>query len=167
MNFILHRNNTIIMQLINTPIVSSKYDILWEETTVTEGAERGKPVLIIVGGCTAESTEDAQLKKMLGACKLDAGQYNIIRLDEGAMVAWHQLREKLQPAIIFLIGVKPEQLGISAMFTLNAPNSFNDKTWLPTLSIQELEQNPEAKKQLWINGMKPVFVDQPIPAAQG
>jgi hypothetical protein len=33
--------------------------------------------------------------------------------------------------------------------------------WLATLPLKDLEQNAELKKQLWVNGMKPVFVDTP------
>jgi len=74
--------------------------------------------------------------------------------------AWHMLREQLDPKVIFLVGVSPAQLGISALFQINISNRFDDRYWLPTLSLEQLEQNADMKKQLWTGGMKPLFVDK-------
>ncbi len=150
------------MNIIKSDLVGIKYDQLWENTGDIAKDATVKPVLIIVGACEPESSEDLQLQKMLGACKLRLEQYNMIRLKEGEMAAWHRMRELLDPGIIFLIGVLPSQLGISALFNINVPNNFNEKIWLPTLSINELEQNADLKKQLWVNGMKPLFLDKPL-----
>src|SRR5205823_5617738 len=102
------------------------------------------------------SASDAQLQKMLDGAELKEEQYNVIRLADKQLVAWHQLREHLFPKIIFLVGVLPSQLGISAIFSINVPNNFNDRLWLPTVSISELESAKELKLQLWNNGMKPL-----------
>jgi hypothetical protein len=146
--------------VIKSDIVSSKYDVLWDDiSSVTTGLEK-RPVLILVTGCEAGSEEDAQLQKMLGACKLSTEKYNVIRMNEGQQIAWHQLREKLDPKFIFLIGALPAWFGISALFNLNSLNSFNDRIWLPTLSISQLEKEPSVKTNLWNNGMKPLFVEK-------
>ncbi|MCD6013074.1 MAG: hypothetical protein K0Q79_2936 [Flavipsychrobacter sp.] len=150
------------MDIIKTQVVDTKYDELWSDSSALVGNMPVKPVLIIVNNYDAGGIEEIQLKKMLDACKLTPQQYNILQLSERQMVAWHQLRDQLQPDIIFLIGVLPSQLGVSALFSLNSANSFDGKTWLPTLSINELEKNQDIKKQLWINGMKPVLVDNPL-----
>jgi len=151
------------VNIIRSEVISNKYDVLWEDlSSITEGMQP-KTVLILVSECEKDSVEDQQLLKMLGACKLTDEQYNIIRLQKDQQIAWHRLREKLEPKIVFLIGVMPVQLGISAFFKLNEPNNFGDCTWLPTLSIHELEQFAEVKKQLWISGMKPLFIDNPLP----
>jgi hypothetical protein len=101
-----------------------------------------------------------QLQKMLEACKLQPEQYNIIYLNEGQQTGWHQLNGRLDPFVVFLIGLLPAQLGVSALFRLNLPNRFQDTIWLPSLPLEELDQRPEVKKELWSQGMKPVFVDQ-------
>ncbi len=145
------------MNIIKTDLVSPDFDILWDDITEITGGLVQKDVLIIVNTFAPESTEKAQLIKMLEASKLVPEQYNIIQLGGDTRVAWHQLRERLGPKIIFLIGIRPSQLGISSLFQLNAPNRFNDCVWLPTVSLSELEKNPEAKKQLWNDGMKVVF----------
>ena len=147
------------MNIIKTDLVATKYDILWEDITGIVNGSTKKPLLILVSSCQPESAEDVQLKKMLDASLLAPAQYNIIRLADEQMLPWHRLREALDPKIIFLIGVLPSQLGISALFQINAPNNFSDRIWLPTLSIQELEKNIAVKTQLWNNGMKPLFKD--------
>src|SRR5258708_2129554 len=124
------------MNIINSDLSDTKYDVLWDDVTPLIGDATVKPFLIIVNSCEPGSTEDTQLQKMLGptAANLVPEQYNIIRLKEDQMLAWHRLREQLNPQIIFLIGVSPAQLGISALFSINVPNGFNDRVWLPTLS---------------------------------
>jgi hypothetical protein len=150
------------MDIIKTEIIDTKYDELWSDSSAFVNNMPVKPVLIIVNKFDAGGTEEIQLKKMLDACKLAPQQYNILQLSEGQMVAWHQLREQLQPDIVFLIGILPSRMGISALFSINSANSFDGKIWLPTLSIGELEKKPEVKKQLWLNGMKPVLADNPL-----
>ena len=147
------------MNIIKTDIVSPEYDILWDDISDVTKDAAPRDILILVNTFTPGSQESGQLQKMLEACKLATEKYNIIQLDADRMVAWYQLREKLDPKIIFLIGILPSQLGISSLFRLNAPNRFNDRTWLPTVSLTELEQNKALKQQLWTDGMKPVFVD--------
>ncbi len=147
------------MNIIKSDIVSPEYDVLWDDIGALVQGASPRDILILVNTFAPGGTEEPQLLKMLEACKLTPAQYNIIQLDNNKVVAWHQLRERLDPRIIFLIGILPAQLGISSLFVLNAPNRFNDRIWLPTISLAGLEQNPDAKKHLWTNGMRPIFVD--------
>jgi hypothetical protein len=148
------------MNIIKSDIVAEKYDVLWSDISQVVNGAGPRPILILVSDCEKGSTADAQLQKMLDGATLKEEQYNLVRLADKQMIAWHQLREQLDPKIIFLIGVLPSQLGISALFSINAPNNFNDRLWLPTVSINELENSKELKLQLWNNGMKPVFKDK-------
>ena len=151
------------VNIIRSEVISNKYDVLWGDVSSVTKDAGPKTVLILVNECEEQSPEDQQLRKMLDACKLTGEQYNIIRLQKDQQIAWHRLREQLEPKIVFLIGVMPLQLGISAFFKLNEPNNFGECTWLPTLDIRELDKFADVKKQLWINGMKPLFIDKPLP----
>ncbi len=150
------------MNIIKSDLVSSESDVLWDDIPVAMQAAIVKPILILVNAYTPESAEGPQILKMLDACKLTPEQYNILQINKTQRIAWHKLREQVDPKIIFLIGVLPSQLGISSLFRMNVPNHFNDRIWLATLSISELEQHPDVKKQLWAEGMKPVFIDGPL-----
>ena len=150
------------MNIIRSNIADPKYDVLWEDISGLTQNASAKTVLIITNEYTAGGIEEIQLKKMLDACRLLPEQYNIITLKDGQMAAWHRMRDMLQPEIIFLIGIMPAQLGISALFQLHTANNFDGKTWLPTLSISELERQQEVKSQLWREGMRPLFIDNPL-----
>jgi len=150
------------MHIIKTDVVGAGFDVFWEEAIPGEHEAVQKPVLVIVADCAENTAGDGQLQKMLEACKLTSQQYYILRISDGQKISWYRVREKINPKIVFLIGVLPVQLGIAALFRLNEANNFNDRLWLPTVSLQELDKNQELKKQLWTNGMKPLFIDRPV-----
>jgi hypothetical protein len=152
------------MNIIKTDVVSPANDVMWNDVDALIANCDSKPVLIVTNDYTDGSADDVQLQKMLGACKLTGDKYNIIKLKDGQTAAWHKLHDRLKPGIVFLIGVLPAQLGISALFNLNSPNNFDGTIWLPTLSVSDLAKHDDMKKQLWVNGMKPLFVDRPLPS---
>lgn len=146
------------MNIINSDIITNKYDGLWENPELLSNLVP-RPVAVIVNDFLPGSDDEMQLNKMLQACRLDAAKYHIVRLTDAKLLAWHKLNDQLKPKIIFLIGILPVQLGISAYFRLNEVNNFDGCIWLPTLPLSELNRHDEVKKQLWTNGMKPIFVD--------
>jgi hypothetical protein len=148
------------INIIKTNLTDPQYDVLWEPLPDDIKAMPRKPVLVITPANENNPAAAAQVQKMLDACQLTPAQYNIVTLKEDEMIAWHQLREQMDPKFIFLIGIMPSRLGIASMFRLNEPNRFNERYWLPTLSPEQLNENAELKKQLWSNGMKPLFVDK-------
>lgn len=147
--------------IIGSKIISSEYDAFWSEFKLPADLNEQAPTLVLCTWHAAGSAEDVQLRKMMQACKLAETDYNIVQTEEGKAIAWHQLRDRLKPKYVILLGISPHQLGISATFHLYTPNRFNDCTWIAGPSLAELEQQPEAKKQLWLHGLKPAFVDTP------
>ncbi len=148
------------MDIIKSDLVSSEYDVLWQDISQVVKDAIPKPILVLINAYSPGSPDETQVTKMLEGSKLKPEQYNIIQICTDQHVAWHKLRDQLDPKIVFLIGILPVQLGISSLFKLNAPNHFNDRIWLATLSLSELEKYPDVKKQLWLNGMKPVLADK-------
>ncbi len=147
------------MNIIKSDLVSAVHDVMWNDISdLVKGAEP-RPVLVLTLPFAQQSMENTQLVKMLEAAKLQPAQYNIIQIEQDKVVAWHQLRERLNPEIIFLIGVVPSQLGISSLFKLNAPNHFNDRVWLATVPLANLAERPDIRKELWEYGLRPLFVD--------
>ncbi len=152
--------NTTLPDILHTPLVPRATDDLWTLPDALQVSGTGKDVLVISQPYRQGSGDEIQLQKMLQACKLGPERYDIFFLDEGKLLSWHKLRDAMQPKYILLLGVLPEQLGISAMFRLYTPNGFNDCTWIPSISLAELENQAEAKKMLWQNALKPIFADQ-------
>lgn len=145
--------------ILNTPIINNEWDLFWQELP-QQLADGNRPLLII--SAVFDDLMQAQLQKMLQACAITTEQYIVIQLQPEDKIAWNKLKEKLAPKAVLLLGVLPSNLGISAMFHLFAPNSFDNCIWICSPSLQELEQQPEHKKLLWQNGLKPVFVDKSI-----
>jgi hypothetical protein len=144
--------------IIGSKIVSSEFDAFWQQHG--SFSDKQSPVLIISTPYNSGSAEEAQLHKMLQACTLAPEMYQIIQLDESQLLSWHIIRDKVNPDFVLTLGISAQQLGISALLRFNEPNRFNGCIFIPTLSLQELEKQPEAKKQLWLNALKPVFVDK-------
>lgn len=153
---------TELPDIISSPVINQQWDSFWNELPETVQQLPEKPLLVLSQAYTDGSAEAIQLQKMLQACTLTESSYNIVQLSSAQNIPWHKLKEQFKPKTVLLLGVIPEQLGISAMFRLFMPNNFDSAIWIAGLSLTELEKQPEAKKQLWQNGLKPVFVDKTI-----
>ncbi|MBL7767151.1 MAG: hypothetical protein JNJ58_13710 [Chitinophagaceae bacterium] len=102
------------------------------------------------------STEDhTLLKKMMGASQLHEEAYSIIALTQvsdlmAVLVKWH-------PETVILFGLTLQ----SPIFQLNRelykPFRFNQMRILLAESLPKLAKDDSAKKQLWNNGLKPLF----------
>lgn len=149
-----------ISGIIKSDLINHESDSFWNSIDHLIQGKSQRGTLILIRQAESGNVQEGTLGKMIDACKLNAADYHLLSLEPNQSVAWHQLKEKLAPKIIFLVGILPSQLGISALFRLNEPNKFDDSIWLPTLSVGDLDQHAEAKKQLWVNGMKPIFVDK-------
>ncbi len=144
-------------QIINTSIITSDQDVFWASFPAAEGMEP-RPVLIISHDFQQGSAEEDQLNGIIRAgCKLTEDKYNVIQLKGGENAPWVQIREHLRPSVVLLFGISPSQLGISALFRLNEVNKFNQRIWVPTVSLSHLMQDKNLKGQLWNNALKPVF----------
>ncbi len=148
-----------VFTIIKSTLVPDVYDKFWEDISSINMPNNASSVLVLCSLFSSGSAEEQQLQKMMAACKLDASQFTVFYINEDKVIAWHKLKEKYSPKIVFLFGIHPKQLGISSLFMLNGPNHFSECIWLPTLSLNNLENNKEAKRHLWENAMKPVFID--------
>ncbi|MEI8279985.1 MAG: hypothetical protein WCG87_09495 [Bacteroidota bacterium] len=145
--------------IISSKVVHAEWDTFWDDMPDSDSPLSPKTVLVLSTPFVSGTNEESQLQKMLQACKLTNEQYNVIQIDTTQNIAWYKMRLALTPQLVLLLGVIPQQLGITAMFRFNEPNTFNDCLVIPTLSLSELEKLPEAKKQLWNQALKPILVD--------
>jgi hypothetical protein len=146
-------------RIINTEIIDTETDIFWYNNSASDETISPKHVLILSKKIDEQSAEQQQLNKILDACKLSEDKYNLVQITDNERRAWHLLKDIANPSVIILFGVRPSDLGISALFRLNGLNNFDGASWIPTLSLSELEQQPQAKKDLWASALKPLFAD--------
>lgn len=145
------------IDIILSPVVPAGWDIFWQELPEQLRSYTPADTLVISTVFAAGSAEEQQLQKMLSACKLDPAQYRIIQLDAGQRMAWHRIRELLQPGKVLLLGINPEQLGISALFVAHEVNNFDQVQWMPTVSLSQLLQDNNLKQHLWANVFRKVY----------
>jgi hypothetical protein len=147
-----------IIDIILSPVVSSNWDVFWEELPEQVRANEAADTLVISTVYAAGSAEEQQLQKMLGACKLSPEQYRVVQLAEGQHMAWHRMRELLQPTKVLLLGINPAQLGISALFIAHEVNNFDTVQWMPTVALPQLLQDNNLKQHLWTNVFRKVYL---------
>ncbi len=150
---------TDFQRIINTEIIDTETDVFWYNNSVSHDPISPKSVLILSKKIDEQSAEQQQLNKILDACKLTEDKYNLVQLTDNERRAWHLLKDIAKPSVVILFGVHPSDLGVSALFRLNGLNNFDGASWIPTLSLPELEQQPQAKKELWTSALKPLFAD--------
>ncbi len=151
-------DNTDIPDIFNTDIVTTDIDATWTENEQLKSLQQ-KKLLIISQPYAAGSNDEVQLQKIQEACQLGQDEYQTLQMTDSDTYAWHRIKTISKPEAVLLFGIKPQQLGISALFIFNYPNKFDSTIWIPTLSLPDLSQQPEAKKQLWGNALKPIFIE--------
>lgn len=147
-------------EIINTDIINQKWDAFWSGHSNKVNNLTPKQVLVISSPFGAGSAEQTQLQKILQACQLTEDQVAIIQLQESETIAWHELRDIVQPRQVILFGINPAQLGIAIQFMPHQVSRFNDRSWMVTMSLQDLSQQPEIKGHLWKYGFQPVFIEK-------
>lgn len=150
----------LLPDIFNTAIVPETVNDFWKEEGLPTDNLPPRDVLVITRPLGNEGKDQSQLLKMLQACKLEEAQYNRVELPDASLLAWHRIKDQLKPRYVILIGVDPQQLGLSVVFMPHQVSRFDNTVWVYTWSIPQLEQYPEAKKHLWQYGLKPVFVDR-------
>jgi hypothetical protein len=152
---------SLLPPIFNTPVLSDDFDAFWKNRFEADGLSlHPRPTLVLTHPLTSGSADAAQLVRMLQACQLSPDDYHILDLAPAERLAWHHLRDHLKPRNILLLGIEADQLGVGIQFMPHQVNRFNDCSWLPTLSIPQLEQYTDIKKHLWNYGLKPVFIDK-------
>ena len=145
------------MQLFNTKIIPATEDALWSLPLELPDFDKIR-VLIFSSPFQPGSAEEATLKKIMAACKLQESDFAVIQMQADEKISWQLLSGAGAPKSIILFGILPAQLGINALFVLNAANSFLDCTFIPSFGLSQIEMDKELKRSLWENALKPHFL---------
>jgi len=148
------------MNIITTKIISATKDVLWDSLPESINALPQKPVLVITNNMEVAGAEQELLLKLIAGCEIMPQQYHHIMLTNDESLSWAQLHHKLNPFIVFILGVLPSRLGVSALFKINEPNHYDGTIWLPTLSVKDVFSDTNFKTQLWVEGLKPIFKEK-------
>ncbi len=146
------------LSIISSEIISDKFDHYWNH--INDLSQSNGVKLLVITSAFNNLQEEQQLQKIIQACQLTENESCTLTIDKS--VAWHKIREAVHPQVVLLLGVHPYELGISALFHVLAPNNFDGCLWLVAPSLSEMEKYNDVKKQLWTNGLKPIFIDKTI-----
>lgn len=147
------------INIIKSNIIGEPINDFWKNTYDFSQYQPNKPVLIISLAFEKGSAEESAILKILQACKLTEDKYQILQLQADELLLWAHIQAHINANAILLIGVHPQQLGISALFQLNDINHYAACVFIPALWVTQMEQEPELKRQLWTQALKPFFID--------
>lgn len=151
----------------NPVSLSDMYEILFSKTRLTkmtlesplqEFALDNSTQTLVISTPLHTLEEQQQIEKIMKACQLSSLQYKIIT-DE---ISWRLFRDQKQLKNIILFGVNEKTINLNLEIPLYIPTNFDNRIWIKSLSIDELQSNPTAKAILWKEALKPVFVDKNI-----
>lgn len=146
--------------IIHTDVIPEKWDKFWSGAQTNMTDMKATDVVILSKPFVSGGEDDMLLAKMMQACKLSPDDYLVLQPDEENAVSWHSLRDKTGAKTIVLLGLLPEDIGVSAMLMPHQVSRFGGANWIVTSSLQELNARPEIKRHLWQYGLKPVFIDK-------
>ena len=156
------------IQLTNQQLTSLYPDVLVETTTASPVPERqalkylgknARKILLLVNNEKAPFLLDdelAFLTNILSACRLGLADVAIVNIHplqeteiEGAVL-------DLEARNVILFGIEPLSIGLPIRFPQFQLQPFNNRTYLYSPTLQELERNKEQKLKLW-NSLKTLF----------
>jgi hypothetical protein len=148
------------INIIKSDIIGETINDFWKNDYDFSRYDSHKPVLVISLVYEKGSVEENAILKIVQACKLSDDSYQIMQLHSEDKLLWATIKERINAQAVILLGVHPQQLGISALFSLNDINHYASCVFIPALWVTQMEQEPELKRQLWTQALKPYFIDQ-------
>ena len=147
----LYKDSLVILDFPqnSTPMLNEK------KSELLGGFQSNILLLVSVEGVPFLHDEDLQLlTKMLGACKLSLADVGILNLAQAHEKNWKSIIESYKAQKLIVFG----EIHISDIPSIpkNHCSEFENLPWIHTLSLDELNRNPEEKKVLW-NALKQLF----------
>ena len=128
-------------------------------TSVKFLGNNAKHIALLVNYSTVPFVPDGDLSfltNILSACKLslaDVALLNIHSMEEGSM---ENVLETMEARSIILFGIPPLAIGLPINFPQFQLQAFNNRTYLYSPSLKELEAEKALKLKLW-NNLKTLF----------
>lgn len=103
-----------------------------------------------------EMQDYVQLEKILAACKLQQQDYLVLQENKNS---WLDLRKAANIKEILIFGDMANSLDIPLTFMENQVIKFDNRVFIKSLAIDELSINQQVKNDLWLNALKPHFIN--------
>lgn len=133
-----------------------------EQPSFTYLGRYQKKILLLVAVKEALYLQDEALEfviKFLGACQLSMDDVAILNIDNNKHINYTNITSTLQPNIVLLFGISPQQIDMPLSFPYYQVQKYNNQIFLYCPTMVELLQDVEQKKQFWAC-LKQIFFNQ-------
>ncbi len=111
-----------------------------------------KKIAILVSSKTSIYLPDEELNFLMGilsACKLSMADIALVNLDKNPYINYSILTEELKAEKVFLFGLTAAAIALPLKFPHYQVQQFNNKVYLSSVSLNEMQANKEEKMKLW------------------
>ncbi|HMU46406.1 MAG TPA: hypothetical protein PKC72_08570 [Chitinophagaceae bacterium] len=133
---------------IDVPETSNKIENEWISFGNNE-----KNITLIVNYKDSKHLPDDELSflsEILSACRLSIGDVAILNINNFKNISYKDVFEKLEPAIVILLGVDPGHIQLPVVFPEFQVQSFSKTSFLFSPPLQELRNDKILKSKLWV-----------------
>jgi hypothetical protein len=146
------------MKIYNSQIVTVEQDKFWDTPEHIKSIKE-KPILILAESFDINSDTGAMFEKMTTNSGLSKEQFNLIHITRSTLSSWHSIRDKANPKLVINFGINPKYFGIIANLAINELTKYDNCYWYITSPLSTISANQELKSILWLNFLKPAFVE--------
>lgn len=110
-------------------------------------------IILLVNNPDAAFVSDQQLtflSGILNACKLTLEDIGLVNIASYPAISYKKISETFTPRIVMMFGILPEAIELPFVMPEFQRQSYNNQVYLAVPSLDELENNKELKRKLWI-----------------
>lgn len=118
-----------------------------------------KNILVLVSHQDAPIIPDQNLDflyNMLKACRLGAGDIAIVNMASQPGIHPARLMEQFEPKVVLMFDLEPSVLDLPLVFPRYQVQPFNGITYLHAPSLNQIEMDVQAKREIW-QALKKIF----------
>lgn len=110
-------------------------------------------IILVVDNPDVAFIRDEQLtflSGILNACKLTLEDIGLVNIASYPALSYKKISETLTPRIVIMFGILPDAIQLPFVMPEFQRQSYNNQVYLSAPSLNELENNKELKRKLWI-----------------
>lgn len=116
------------------------------------GGNRQQILLLVNNNCNAFVTDEqfTFLSGILNACKLTLEDIALVNIAALPSLSYKTLVKTFHPKIFLMFGISPDTLQLPFVIPDFQRQAFDNKVYLSIPSLNEIENDKELKRKLWI-----------------
>ena len=110
-------------------------------------------IILLVNDPEAAFITDKQLtflSGILNACKLTLEDVGVLNINSYPGISYKKVADIFTPRIVMMFGILPDAIQLPFVMPEFQRQSYNNQIYLAVPSLNELENNRELKRKLWM-----------------